>query len=252
MTSSVMLNINGESGHSFVTLDFRTKSFKNCQQVWFCSFCIYFYLQKHLSTLKTFFFIFKSFFKVMITCWIVSNLFCIWCMWFFFSFILKYFYWFVNVTPDLLSTTKAMQSLNVIFSMDYFIWLTNMLLLFRFLIYAHEKSQTRFSHSTEFSIASFACTCFLWGYPFSAFLSGEIEPFSSMVFVAPRAFFCGRPRHCHTRLRRNRMPVFVARRYPPTLLKLNGVVTHPLGPQSHNKLEILLFIFDSYCTFSLY
>ena len=51
----------------------------------------------------------------------------------FFSFILKYFYWFVNVTPDLLSTTKSMQSLNVIFSMDYCIWLTNMLLLFRFL-----------------------------------------------------------------------------------------------------------------------
>ena len=54
-------------------------------------------------------------------------------------------------------------------------------------------------------------------HPFPAFLSGEMEPFSSVVSVAPRAFFCDRPGHCHTRPRRNRMPVFAARRYTTDL-----------------------------------
>ena len=38
---------------------------------------------------------------------------------------------------------------------------------------------------------------------------------------------------------------------PLIFLKSNGMVIHPLGTQSDNNLEILLFIFDPYCTFSL-
>lgn len=146
----------------------------------------------------------------------------------FFSFILKYFYWFVNVTPDLLSTTNSMQLMLLIINiidqcyMLPFLWITAFdLLIFYscldFCTYTREKSQARVSHSTECSIASFACTCFLRGYPVPAFLSGEMESFSSVVFAAPRAFFCDRPGHCHTRLRRNRMPVFAAKRHTTDL-----------------------------------
>lgn len=135
MTSSVTLHINGESGHSFVTLISGQKVSIITSKYDLTLFYIYFYFQKHLSTLKTFSFISKSFLKIMIKCWVLSNVLCIyWCMWFFlgyseiFLLICKCytrlaFYNKLNAI-NAIDYQHYWSMLNVMFPVDYCIWLT--------------------------------------------------------------------------------------------------------------------------------
>lgn len=144
----------------------------------------------------------------------------------FFSFILKYFYWFVNVTPDLLSTTNSMQLMLLIINitdqcyMSPFLWITAFdLLIFYscldFCTYTREKSQARVS--TPLSVACFFCMYLLGEDTLSLPFFRRDGVILFCEAAAPRAFFCDRPGHCHTRLRRNRMPVFAAKRHTTDL-----------------------------------
>lgn len=215
---------------------------------------------KHIKDIS---FISKSFFNIMTTCWILSNFsskstryqFLIYSE--IFSLICKCytrraFYHKLNAI-NAIDYQHYWSMLHVAFPMDYCIWLTNILLLFRFCTYTREKSQARVSTPLECSIASFACTCFLRGYPVPAFLSGEMESFSSVVFTQhlEHSSVGNRPGHLPPDSGGTECQCLPLRGTPLIFLKSSGTVIHPLGTPVDNNLEISLFLFDSYCAFPL-